>query len=218
MNSVGRKIALYRKKRKFSQRKLAELIGLSPAVVNNWENGHANPLQENLVKVANALNVPIEFLLSSENDYNEQEKQPESTHSDVPLITNDTIKIPVIGDIAAGKPIVAYEDVQEEISVPRDSFRGDNVFGLNIKGDSMDPTILDGDVVLIQRQPTARDGQIAAVISDSEEAATLKRVYMEKDHLLLKADNPEFADIKLFEDDRPRIIGVAVGIVRNTKK
>lgn len=122
-----------------------------------------------------------------------------------------TYKIPMIGDIACGKPILAVEDAEETVDVP-DFVNAD--FALRCKGDSMiNARIFDGDIVYIRSQPEVEAGQIAAVRIDDE--ATLKRVYYTpgSGRITLRACNPLYQDM-IYEGEtlnQIQILGLAVG-------
>lgn len=127
----------------------------------------------------------------------------------VPMPAMSTV--PLIGTIACGTPILAEENVEMYISVPS-MWRAD--FALMCKGDSMSPTICDGDLVCIRSQLTAANGQITAVLIDDE--ATLKRFYRHGDTVILHPENPRFTPMTYTKEEINdlRIEGVAVGICR----
>lgn len=118
-------------------------------------------------------------------------------------------RLPVLGQIAAGTPILAQENFVGWEYVP-ENFHAD--FCLKVKGDSMiNARILDGDLVYIRQQPDIENGEIAAVLIDGEEA-TLKRVYRLNGSIILRAENPNYPD-KVFERKDAKeitIIGKAV--------
>jgi repressor LexA len=126
---------------------------------------------------------------------------------------NENISIPLLGRIAAGKPIYAYEEFSETISVPKAIAKNTkDYFALYVEGESMiEDHIIEGDIVIIKRQDYARNGQIiAAIINDS---TTLKRFYMKNDFFILQPANSKFEPIILKED--LIISGVLVGLIRN---
>lgn len=119
-------------------------------------------------------------------------------------------KIPLLGNIACGAPILAEEHIEEYIDIPKHVHAD---FALTCKGDSMiNARIFDGDVVYIRQQEQVENGEIAAVLLDTE--ATLKRIYYypEKNMLLLKAENPKYEDFIYVESEleQIRILGKAV--------
>ena len=119
--------------------------------------------------------------------------------------------IPLLGDIAAGTPILAVENVDSYVPLPEDFFgKGGSLFMLRVRGKSMiEIGIEDGDFVIIRSQETAENGEIAAVLIDNE--VTLKRFYKEKDHFVLHPENSQMQDIITENAD---ILGVLVGLMR----
>ena len=122
-----------------------------------------------------------------------------------------TYKVPLLGTIACGEPILAQENIDTYVNVP-DDIKCD--FTLRCKGDSMiGARIYDGDIVYIRQQPDVENGEIAAVLIDGiETEATLKRVYKGDGQITLMAANEKYGPYVYVGDDinRVRIIGKAV--------
>lgn len=119
--------------------------------------------------------------------------------------------IPVIGEIAAGGPIEAYQDASETVSVPDIINTTSDTYVLRVRGDSMvDAHIMDGDLVVIREQQTAHDGDIV-VAQVEENAVTLKRFFKERDRVRLQPANDAYEP--QFYDD-VRIQGKLVGVIR----
>ncbi|MEO0085239.1 MAG: transcriptional repressor LexA [candidate division WOR-3 bacterium] len=121
--------------------------------------------------------------------------------------------LPLIGRIAAGTPVLAVENVTEQVSLSR--FR--DCFLLRVHGESMTGAgIFDSDLVVVRPQETAEPGEIVAALIDSE--ATVKRLRRDADRIILEPENPAFTPI-VVEPGRHdfRIIGVVVGLLRNYK-
>ena len=117
-------------------------------------------------------------------------------------------KIPLVGTIACGTPILADQNIEEYVSIPK-NIAAD--FALTCKGDSMiNARIFDGDVVYIRQQQTVENGEIAAVLIDNE--ATLKRVQLFDDHIILQPENPMYKPLVFWgeEMNTVRILGKAV--------
>jgi len=117
-------------------------------------------------------------------------------------------KIPLIGSIACGAPILAEEHIEEYIDIPK-HISAD--FALTCKGDSMiNARIFDGDIVYIRQQDTVDNGEIAAVLIDTE--ATLKRVQLFEDHISLEPENPQYRPLVYWGEDmnNVRILGKAM--------
>lgn len=126
-----------------------------------------------------------------------------------------SVRVPVLGRIAAGLPIVATQDAETILDLPVSLFHGVGLFALRVKGDSMSGAgILSGDFAVLATKPEVKDGAIAAVVIEDE--ATLKRVYRKAGSLVLRAENPAFADIEIpaVHSERARVVGQLVGIIR----
>ncbi len=121
--------------------------------------------------------------------------------------------IPVIGTIAAGKPILAEENIERTLTLDEDLAPWKNTYLLKVEGDSMrEAGILDGDYVLVRPQPTAEKGEIvAALIGDD---ATVKYFSTKRGGIVLRSANPDFESIVLNEDDEFRILGKVMLVLR----
>ncbi len=128
----------------------------------------------------------------------------------MPLET-DSMRLPVIGEIAAGQPIEAYEDHSEAVDVPRSMTAREDAYVLRVRGKSMiDALIDDGDYVIVQPQATARDGDIVVALLE-DNGVTLKRFYRERDRIRLQPANPEMEPIYATE---LQVQGKVVGVIR----
>jgi len=126
-----------------------------------------------------------------------------------------SIRVPLLGNVPAGNPVIAYEDGAELLTLPVSFFRGSELFALRVRGTSMQgAAILDGDIAVLDRACEVKEGAITAVLNEDE--ATLKRVYHTREGLVLKAENQAFPDITISvtEAQQPRVLGVLVGILR----
>lgn len=123
-------------------------------------------------------------------------------------------KVPLVGAIAAGQPILAQEQIEDELLVDERFVPKGTVFALRIKGESMiEAGILDGDYVLVRQQETVEDAEVAAVLIGDE--ATVKRFRKRKDGVELVSENPRMKQIRLTEKDPTiRILGKVVGVMR----
>ena len=123
--------------------------------------------------------------------------------------------LPLVGDIAAGGPLLAEENVEDHLAVPDTISRGGEEFILRVKGDSMvDAGILEGDYVVVQRQQTARDGDIVVALAGDDEAAdeaTVKRFFRESGRVRLQ---PENAALEPLYPAHVSILGKVVGVFR----
>ena len=125
-------------------------------------------------------------------------------------------RVPMLGNIAAGQPLFAGVTDDEYIDISPEFFNtSGDLFMLTVKGTSMvNVGILDGDTVLIRKQPTAYDGQISAAMIDNNEV-TLKRFFKDGDTIRLKPENDNMDDIIVDSGHDFTILGVAVGLMRN---
>lgn len=128
---------------------------------------------------------------------------------------NETIKIPLLGTIACGDPILADENIAGYLSEPTDFLPSGNLFYLRAKGQSMEPTIKDGSLVLIRQQPDVEDGEIAAILFMDDDEATLKRIKRAGPTVILMPDNREYEPIIASDSNPVRILGKAVRVTTN---
>lgn len=121
------------------------------------------------------------------------------------------VNVPLIGTVAAGQPIFASENYEEYYSVPGNFFEGDNLFMLNVKGNSMIKIgMFDGDKVVVKRQETAENGDIVVALVD--DSATVKRFFRRGRQIILHPENDDMSD---FIFDEVQILGKVVGLMRN---
>lgn len=121
------------------------------------------------------------------------------------------VNAPIIGEIAAGQPIEAYEDRTETMTLPAELAPRHDTFVLRVRGKSMIEDHIDnGDYVVIQPQDTARDGEIVVAILD-DNTATLKRFYKERDRVRLQPANSEMEPIYARD---VKIQGKVIGVIR----
>ena len=132
-----------------------------------------------------------------------------------PVIRQQENFIPLLGNIAAGVPIWAEQNFEDHLPIPPALFGDGELFALHVRGDSMiGAGIRNGDIAVIQRKDCVENGEIAAVLVEQE--ATLKRVYLSSEALVLKSENPVFKDLKynVGKNDLVHILGRYRGIVR----
>jgi repressor LexA len=123
-------------------------------------------------------------------------------------------RVPIVGNIAAGMPILAVEHIQGGLVVDKDLFKGDEFFAVQVRGDSMiEDHILDGDFVLLRKQPTADQGDVVAVLID--ETVTLKRFFRSDGEVELRPANQNLRPL-VFQPDEVSILGKMVGLIRKT--
>jgi len=195
-------IQRYLEEKDFTQRELAEFVGVSNTTVNNWVNGYSMPRMNKVDLICSFFGISRSDLL--------EDRPPTLYDTYDNIIPIKTKKIPLLGEIACGVPIYADEDRESYVEVGTE-IRAD--FALKAKGNSMTGAFIrDGDVVFIRKQQTVDEGDIAAVIIDDE--ATLKRVYFHKDinAVELRAENAAYKSLIYAgpELDQLHILGKAI--------
>jgi repressor LexA len=120
--------------------------------------------------------------------------------------------LPLVGQVAAGSPVIAEENIEEYVPVPVIAGGEEGEFVLRVRGDSMkDAGILEGDYVIVRRQETATDGEIVVALVGEEPEATVKRFFREQDHVRLQPENTALKPI-LTKD--VTVLGRVVGVCR----
>lgn len=200
MSSFGKILRNLRTSKDLTQTQLANSLGLSFSTISMYERGEREPDFEIAEAIADFFNVSMDYLHGKES-------VSFSYDNIIPLPNMN--KIPLLGTIACGEPILAQENIECEIDIPED-IKAD--FALRCSGNSMiDARILDGDIVYIHQQPTVNNGEIAAVLIGDE--ATLKRVYLTDSTLTLVACNTAYQPLVYTNEqlNEIRILGKAVG-------
>lgn len=181
---------------------IADLMEVTEATVQRWESGNIKTIRhEKIRRLADVLKVTPAALMGWEDT--STAKLPGSI---IPIPAMR--KIPLMGTIACGTPVLAAENIEDEVETP-EHIHAD--FALRCKGDSMiNARIFNGDIVYIRQQDTVENGEIAAVLIEDE--ATLKRVRLFDDHISLEPENPQYRPMVLWgeEMNAVRILGKAV--------
>jgi repressor LexA len=141
-----------------------------------------------------------------------------SASSRRPSSSNRSEGIPIVGKVAAGLPLLAQENIEDVIQLPKD-WAPAGAFLLRVQGDSMEGAhILDGDYVLVHPQQAAANGEIVVALIGEE--ATVKRFYRSDDGITLKAENPKFEPIQIERSEATsfRLVGRVMGVLRVMKK
>ena len=199
MKSIGERIKDARKSAGLTQLELAKKTELSRSYIGDIEKDRYNPSVSTLQLIATATNTPLENLLPS---------------SKTASSTGRGVRIPVLGRVVAGIPLEAVEEIldYEEIT-PELATTGD-FFALKIRGHSMEPRMLDGDVVIVRRQDDVDSGDVAIVLVNGNEA-TVKRIKKQEDGITLIATNtsvyePHFYSNKEIQSLPVQILGKVV--------
>lgn len=180
------------KNQNFKQIHLAKETGITASSISDWLKGKYFPKQDKIEKIAKALNVSAYWLSGYEVEKNIKENIIEQ-NEEINEIFDNTLKIPLLGDICAGEGIYVDEVFEDFIYIDN-ATKAD--FALRVKGDSMiEAGILNGDIVFIKKQSYISNGKIAAIILTETNEATLKKVYKKENHILLQPCNSNYEPI-----------------------
>ena len=190
-------LKILRNQKGWSQMEMARRLCVSQGTYSLWENDKVKIDNESLQNLADFFGVSVDYILGRE----ESNRPPKSRRGKW---------IPVYGEIAAGIPIEAIEDIIDYEEIPDEMAATGDYIALRIKGDSMEPRIKEGDVVIIRRQENVENGEIAAVMVNGDNA-TLKQIKREDNGLWLISSNqaypPVFYTRKECENLPIRILG-----------
>lgn len=199
MKSIGERIKEARKSAGLTQLELAKKTELSRSYIGDIEKDRYNPSVSTLQLIATATNTPLEDLLPS-------------TKTASP--TGRGVRIPVLGRVVAGIPIEAVEEILDYEEITPELAATGEFFALKIRGHSMEPRMMEGDVVIVRRQDDVESGDVAIVLVNGNEA-TVKRVKKQEDGITLIATNtsvyePHYYSNKEIEELPVRILGKVV--------
>jgi len=181
-----------RRKAGLSQKELGRVLHVDQTAVSQWETGKTSPSTEIAVQIAQFFNVPVEYLLGHDT----------STPS-IPKSTGG-VWIPVLGEIAAGIPIEAVTDIIDYEEIPGAMARDGEYFALKIKGGSMEPRMLEGDVVIVRKQSMVDTGDIAVVLVNGD-SATVKKIKLMPEGIMLIPLNPAYETMFYSKEDIERL-------------
>jgi repressor LexA len=206
--SIAENIKRIRAEHGLSQAELGKIAGVSDKAVSTWELGLKTPRMGAVEKMANYFGITKSAIVDDAPMTSLQKPVVPPGFMPMP----EMVQVPLIGSIACGTPITAEQNIKSYVGVPA-AWRAD--FALECHGDSMAPTICDGDVVCIRSQPEVEQGQIAAVRIGEE--ATLKHCYYQNGVVQLIADNPSVCPPMVYTGsdlDEIEVEGLAVGFCR----
>ncbi|MGN0787081.1 MAG: LexA family protein [Christensenellales bacterium] len=179
-------------------------LSINRSSITGWKNG-AKPRPAVVKAIAEYFNVSIDFLLCKTDDPNE---------SSVPTrnIEKESVKVPVFAQVAAGLPLFMSEDIVDYEEIPKAWLAKGEYFGLTIKGNSMEPRICDGDVVIVRKQPTCENGQVAIVAINGDEA-TCKKVSFHANGITLIPFNQAYEPMFFTSDEVKNLPITIYGVV-----
>lgn len=183
---VDMRIKEIRERQNIKQKTLAAIIKIAPNTLSQYETEKREPDLKTTKKIAEALNVSVDYLLGDEGE--EKTPTPKSGRA-----SPGGVWIPVLGSVPAGIPIEAVEDILDWEEIPASMCSGDReYFALQVQGDSMWPDYLTGDVVIIRKTPSCESGEDCVVYVNGYDA-TLKQVKLGEDgSLSIIPRNPNY--------------------------
>lgn len=196
-----------------SAEKLAQLVGVSKTTIYRYEKGQIEKMpMQILTKLASVLNISPAFIAGLDP---EPSLSKTISNNKINILPSKIRLVPVVGEIACGEPITANENIEDYLQEPEDSLPCGTVFYLKAKGHSMEPTIPDGADVLIRQQNEIEDNEIAAVLLNDDNEATLKRIKYQGNMLMLVPDNKNYNPIIITKQHPARILGKAIRFTTN---
>lgn len=205
---IGLRIKQERNNLHLTQEELAVKLGLNnKSSISQYESGDAIPSDDIKILMANIFNCSIDYLLGKSDKRNNESSN----------INSSFINIPVLGKIAAGKPIFAQEYIEGVLPVDPNIYgisSSEDYFYLRVSGNSMNQKVKNGDYALIHKQNYAENGDIIVAIVNGDEEATLKKYKKINDDLIAlepQSDDLSYEPIYVDKNTKFQIIGKAIG-------
>ena len=175
-------------------------IKLNRNDLSQYVNGNVEPRQSKLYILGQALKVNEAWLMGYD--------VPMHQKGIVEPNSSSQIKVPVLGTVRAGLPMEAVENILDYEEISEDMARQGDYFALQIKGDSMEPRIKEGDVVIVRKQPDVESGEVAIVLVNGDEA-TIKKVQKFNGVINLVPSNPAY-EVKTYSNDDIESLPVSI--------
>lgn len=189
----SQKLKQLRKKKGITQEQLAKIIGVERSSIGKYEGkGNIMPSRDVLTTLSNFFGVSIDYLLDNEGTKN----------------TKNGVLIPVLGTVVAGIPVEAMEEILDYEEITRDMASQGDHFALQIKGDSMEPSIKENDVVIVRKQSDVDNGDIAVVLVNGNEA-TVKKIKKRPDGIMLIPINQNY-EVMLYNNHEIETLPVSI--------
>ena len=182
-------LRILRERKEMTQQQLADALKISRSTIGMYEKGNREPDFETLELIADFFNVDMGRLIGN-------------------LTPKKGNWIPVLGSVRAGLPMEAVENIIDYEEISEEMARQGDFFALQIKGDSMEPRIKEGDVVIVRKQPDVENGEIAIVLVNGDEA-TIKKVQKFTGGINLVPSNPAY-DVKTFDNQKIEFLPVKI--------
>lgn len=157
---------------------VVKATSVSYANISQWKSGLSTPKQNKLAEIAEYLDVSLSWLMGLSEDKE----------------TKKAVRVPVYREVRAGAPTaLAEEDIVDYIDIPSVWTKTAEYFGLRVKGDSMEPDLRDGDIVVVKKQPDAETGSVVVALINGE-AGICKKLIKRQDGIVLKSINEDYGN------------------------
>ena len=173
LRTLGQRIEYHRLRIGLNQKELADKLHIAPSTMSKYESDNRTPSDEIKLILCDLFHITMDELMG-------RQMKPESKNG---------VAVPILGRVAAGIPIDAIQEVEGWEELPKAMAGKGEYFALKVKGDSMSPTIINGSTVIVRKQSSVENKEIAVVQINGDEEATIKRIQKKKHGLALIGDN-----------------------------
>lgn len=196
-NIFSKNLKKYMNEYNINNRELSDIVGVSESTVGKWLLKKAIPRMGIIEKLANYFNIEKSDLLE------------EKSQEEIPVRHAKGVRIPVLGRVAAGIPIEAIEDVEDWEEIPESMAKNGEYFALKIKGKSMEPRIIEGDIVIVKKQSYINSGDVAIVLVNGDDA-TIKQVTKSENGITLIGWNPLVFPPQVYSNDQIKNLPIQI--------
>lgn len=209
---IGERIKILRTALNITQEELGSKVGVQRAAINKYEKGVVSNIKRDMqIKLADALRIDPATLFYDEDFIPELYAAAlTKTNSSIGSNKLKAVRIPVLGRVQAGLPIEAHEEILDYEAIEPSMALNGVYFGLQVRGDSMMPRFVEGDVVIVRQQEDAECGDIVIALVDGDEVTIKKLIKYEDNGIALVALNPTYQPMRFSEEE---IISKPVNII-----
>ena len=208
---VGKRLKLAREHRHISLEKAGERVGVHKSTVMRWENGETKKINLSIIEILAEFYLVNPAWLSGHDVPMEITSNTENT-------SNNSAVVLVYGTIPAGVPMECIEDILDTEEIPASMLKGGKqYFGLKIKGNSMFPTYLDGDTIILEKVDDCANGQDACVMVNGNDG-TFKRVFKNENGIILQPLNPEYQPMVFSNEQIINLPVKVIGVAREIRR
>lgn len=184
---------------------VTDATGIKSATLSAWKKGQYTPKQDKLALIADFLGVSLQWLMGLTDIRTQKNEMSE-------------VRIPVLGQVRAGDcTTYAEEDVIDTVEISASKAKTGEFFGLKIKGDSMSPSLMDGDIVIVRKTPTADTGDIVIALVANQNGIC-KRLIRKQDGITLKSINADYGDFSYSNDEIKTLPVAVIGKVEEMRR